>query len=139
MKCLTFFQFNFCVAGSDQSSSVIAFLLALLSLLVQEVLEHFKDSVLNISVQTIREQSSQESVEKANGDHNGTEEESLPNGEEHLKENGHTVDDHSESNVNGVSKEGPDERKLKKRKRIVRRRNRQCHSSDDSDESNGET
>lgn len=125
-------------AGSDQSSSIIAFLLAILCLLVQEVLEHFKDSVLNVSIPIVREQSSPVSVVGANGDHN-TEEISIPNGTDIVKENGQKESDHSEIKMNGVSNEIVAEKKPKKRKKIVRRRHRQCHSSDDSDQSNGNT
>ncbi|XP_034241326.1 protein SMG5 isoform X2 [Thrips palmi] len=116
--------------GSDHVSSLVAFLLAVFCILVQQVQEHFVDSVLNLSLPTVEELNV--NAPKVNGKCSDTDEIAVNDVTECRKENGHH-DSINGNAVNGETEEAIDT-KPKRRKRVVRRRQRQCDSSDDSDE-----
>lgn len=123
----------FFVSGSDHVSSLVAFLLALFCILVQQVQERFLDSVLNLSLPPVEEPNI--NLPKVNGNGSDTIENSVNNMTKSVKENGH----HDCANGNeliGQAVEAID-KKPKRRKRVVRRRQRQCDSSNESGESNG--
>lgn len=118
--------------GSDHVSSLVAFLLAVFCILVQQVQEHFLDSVLNLSLPTVEELNI--NAPKANGKSSDTDVHAVTKVAK--SENGH----HDRTNGYAVNGEAEEivAQKPKRRKRVVRRRQRECGSSDDSGESNDE-
>lgn len=96
--------------------------------------EHFLDSVLNLSLPTVEELNV--NSPKVNGKSSDTDENTVNNVKKSVKENGHH--DGVNGNATNGEAEGAGIKKTpKRRKRVVRRRQRQCSSSDESDESNG--
>ncbi|KAJ1531529.1 hypothetical protein ONE63_000204 [Megalurothrips usitatus] len=131
MICL----FNLRSKGSAQASSLVAFLLAIFCLLVQQVHEHFQESVLNLSLPSVKEQCADEPQERVNGTCDEKVELSV---HANVKENGHCQEDGLGNTLNGTPEATPNVEKPKKKKRIVRRRHREGNSSDDSEHSNDE-
>lgn len=130
--------FNLRRKGSDQASSLVAFLLAMFCTLVQQVQEHIQDSVLNLTLPTVpTPQNPHEYSAQSNG-HCSPEEKMKPCiSSETEKENGL-----SEQPLGGLISNGRtksfDTAEPRKAKRVVRRRHRQCKTSDESDLSNDE-
>ncbi|KAK3911848.1 Protein SMG5 [Frankliniella fusca] len=119
--------------GSDQVSSLVAFLLAIFCLLIQQVLENFQDSVLNLSLPTVKSCDIGELSCKEKEIELGEE---GPKATEDANENGHMNGECLSIMTNGFS--GDDcTKKPKKLKRIARRRHKQSTTSD-SDEGNDE-
>lgn len=121
--------------GSVQVSSLVAFLLAIFCLLIQQVQENFQDSVLNLSLPIVKDHDGVElSDKKSDIKENDSAKEEQKSSED-SKENGHLNGDGLSIISNGISNDV--KKRPKKLKRIVRRRHRQSNTSD-SDESNDE-
>lgn len=121
------------ITGSDQASSLVAFLLAMLCNLVQQVQERIEDTVSHLSLSTIKTGDINGSVVKLNGTHDV---EKPHTSNQTLLENSHHDKGSGDSAVDGLTNKGHSV-KPKKLRKIVRRRQRQGSSSDDSELSNG--